>query len=194
MLFTQSRPNETSGTSKDFSSSKSSTIPKSKVANFERPTCIKTLPSSMKKKSLPKRSITFSDLPPTLRKSSDCIVQSPCKVKSTIIEQPIQSLQKTPANTLPPNFTQKPVHTRFQLPPTPLTASECWGNLDTSASLSKRQIARSVDGNFQVEVGFQKHVQLIISTNIYVYWIYCKMQVANFISNIARKLSTRSNT
>jgi len=44
---------------------------------------------------------------------------------------------------------------RFQLPPTPLTAPECWENLDTSASFSKRQIARSVDGNFQVEVGFK---------------------------------------
>ncbi|XP_012226059.2 protein lap4 isoform X3 [Linepithema humile] len=144
-----SRSNETSGTSKDFSSSKSPTI--SKSANFERPTCIKTLPSSAKKKSLPKRSITFSDLPPTLRKSSDSIAY-PYKVKSTIIEQPIQSLQETFA-TLPRTIPyQKPVHARFQLPPTPLTASECWErNLDTSASLSKRQIARSVDGNFQVE-------------------------------------------
>ncbi|XP_011691993.1 PREDICTED: protein lap4 isoform X6 [Wasmannia auropunctata] len=146
-----SRTNEPSGTPKDFSSSKSSTIPDlPKAANFERSTSMQTLPFRTKKKSMPKRSITFADLPPSLKKSSDSIVYS-SHVKPTLsrIEQSIQPLQET--FTSHPQVISYQTPARFQLPPTPLTAPECWENLDTSASFSKRQIARSVDGNFQVE-------------------------------------------
>ncbi|XP_018050044.1 PREDICTED: protein lap4 isoform X3 [Atta colombica] len=145
-----SRTNETSGTSKDFSSSKSSTIPDlPKAANFERSTSMQTLPSRTKTKSLPKRSITFADLPPSLKKSSDSIVYS-SHVKPTLskIEQSNRPLQE--ASTSLPQVISYQTPARFQLPPTPLTAPECWENLDTSASFSKRQIARSV-GNVQVE-------------------------------------------
>ncbi|XP_071569388.1 protein lap4 isoform X4 [Temnothorax nylanderi] len=146
-----SRTNETSGTSKDFSSSKSSTIPDlPKAANFERSTSMQTLPSRTKKKSLPKRSITFADLPPSLKKSSDSI-NYPSHVKPTLskIEQSIRPLQETSISL--PQVISHQTPARFQLPPTPLTAPEYWENLDISASFSKRQIARSVDGNFQVE-------------------------------------------
>ncbi|KAG5308882.1 SCRIB protein, partial [Pseudoatta argentina] len=145
-----SRTNETSGTSKDFSSSKSSIIPDlPKAANFERSTSMQTLPSRTKIKSLPKRSITFADLPPSLKKSSDSIVYS-SHVKPTLskIEQSNRPLQE--ASTSLPQVISYQTLARFQLPPTPLTAPECWEN-DTSASFSKRQIARSVDGNVQVE-------------------------------------------
>ncbi|XP_018339943.1 PREDICTED: protein lap4 isoform X4 [Trachymyrmex septentrionalis] len=146
-----SRTNETSGTSKDFSSSKSSTIPDlPKATNFERSTSMQTLPSRTKTKSLPKRSITFADLPPSLKKSSDSIVYS-SQVKPTLskIEQSNRPLQEASTSLQQVISYQTPA--RFQLPPTPLTAPECWDNLDTSASFSKRQIARSVDGNVQVE-------------------------------------------
>ncbi|XP_018310620.1 protein lap4 isoform X5 [Mycetomoellerius zeteki] len=146
-----SRTNETSGTSKDFSSSKSSTIlDLPKATNFERSTSMQTLPSRMKTKSLPKRSITFADLPPSLKKSSDSIVYS-SHVKPTLskIEQSNRPLQE--ASTSLPQVISYQTPARFQLPPTPLTAPECWENLDTSASFSKRQIARSVHGNVQVE-------------------------------------------
>ncbi|XP_032691481.1 protein lap4 isoform X3 [Odontomachus brunneus] len=149
-----SRTNKTAGTSKDFSSSKSSTLPTpAKAASFERSTSMQTLPSPTKKKSLSKRSITFADLPPSLKESSNCIAY-PSRVESAspTIERQIQSLQDT-FITSPPRVAsyEKPAHARFRLPPTPLTAPECSGNLDTSASFSKRQIARSVDGKFQVE-------------------------------------------
>ncbi|XP_011331512.2 protein lap4 isoform X3 [Ooceraea biroi] len=138
-----SRTNETSGTSKDFSLSKSSTIPTpARAAHIERcSTSMHTLPSP-KKKSLPKRSITFADLPTNLKKRSDY----PYRDEPTVTEeQPIQPLQET--FTYPSRVTsyETPVPARFPLPPTPLTAPECWG--DTSASFNKRQIARSVDGN-----------------------------------------------
>lgn len=153
MLFTQSRTNETSGTSKDFSSSKSTIPDFPKAANFERSTSMQTLPSRTKKKSLPKRSITFADLPPSLKQSSDSIIY-PSHVKPTLskIEQSIRPLQET--STSLPQVISYQTPARFQLPPTPLTAPEYWENLD-SASFSKQQIARSVDGNFQVEVGFK---------------------------------------
>lgn len=158
VLFTQSRTNETAGTSKDFSSSKSSTLPTpAKAANFERSTSMQTLPSPTKKKSLSKRSITFADLPPSLKESSNCnAYPSHIKSASPTIGRQIRPLQDTFCIS-PPRVTshEKPTHARFRLPPTPLTAPECSGNLDTSASFSKRQIARSVDGKFQVEVGFK---------------------------------------
>ncbi|XP_039314899.1 protein lap4 isoform X3 [Solenopsis invicta] len=144
-----SRANETSRTSKDLSSSKSSTIPQiPKAANFERSTSMQTLPSRMKKESLPKRSITFADLPPFLKKSSNCDVY-PSDVKPTLskIKQSIRPLQEM-STSFPQIISQ--TRARFQLSPTPLTDPECCKNLD-SASFSKRQIARSVDGNFQVE-------------------------------------------
>ncbi|GAB1860132.1 Protein lap4 [Camponotus japonicus] len=146
-----SRTNEISGTSTD-SSSKSATLPK--AASFERSTSMHTLPSPTKKKSLSKRSITFADLPPISKKSSDLKSShvKPTLSATNIVEQPVRH----PMSTLPPRTitsyeTPHVQHARFRLPPTPLTAPECWGDLDTSASLSKRQIARSVDGNFQVE-------------------------------------------
>lgn len=116
---------------------------------------MQTLPSPTKKKSLSKRSITFADLPPSLKENSNTY---PSHVESTspTIERQIQPLQDT-FTTSPPRVTsyEKPAHARFRLPPTPLTAPECSGNLDTSASFSKQQIARSVDGKVQVEVGLR---------------------------------------
>ncbi|CAL1673692.1 unnamed protein product [Lasius platythorax] len=151
-----SRTNETSGTSRNFSSSKSATLPK--AASFERSTSMHTLPSPTKKKSLSKRSITFADLPPISKKSSDRGKSHPSHVKPTLsatVEQPIppplQDTSAFPPETVVSYETPHVQHARFRLPPTPLTAPECWKDLDTSASLSKRQIARSVDGNFQVE-------------------------------------------
>jgi len=105
----------------------------------------------VKKKSLPKRSITFANLPMNLKKHSDCIAYS-CHDKPMVTKQLIQPLQETLA--YPSQVTSYETPARFQLPPTPLTVPECWRNLDTSASFSKRQIARSVDGN-RVEVGFR---------------------------------------
>ncbi|XP_019697619.1 protein lap4 isoform X3 [Harpegnathos saltator] len=148
-----SRTNQTAGTSRDFSSSKSSTLPTpAKAASFERSTSMQTLPSPTKKKSLSKRSITFADLPPTLKESSNNAYPSHVESASPTNERQIRPLQDT--LTSPPSqimFCEKPAHARFRLPPTPLTAPECSGNIDTKASFSKRQIARSVDGKFQVE-------------------------------------------
>ncbi|XP_050449399.1 protein lap4 isoform X3 [Cataglyphis hispanica] len=148
-----SRTNETSGTSTDFSSSKSATLPK--ASSFERSTSMHTLPSPTKKKSLSKRSITFADLPPISKKNTNRGTTHPSHVKpmlSATIEQPIRQEASTHLpQTVVSYETPYVQHARFRLPPTPLTAPECWGDLDTSASLSKRQIARSVDGNFQVE-------------------------------------------
>ncbi|KAL6446022.1 hypothetical protein ACFW04_001000 [Cataglyphis niger] len=147
------RTNETSGTSTDFSSSKSATLPK--ASSFERSISMHTLPSPTKKKSLSKRSITFADLPPISKKNSNRGTSHPSHVKpmlSATIEQPIrQEASAHLPQTVVSYETPYVQHARFRLPPTPLTAPECWGDLDTSASLSKRQIARSVDGNFQVE-------------------------------------------
>ncbi|XP_020284620.1 protein lap4 isoform X3 [Pseudomyrmex gracilis] len=143
-----SRTNETTGTSKDLSSSKSSAIPDlSKTTNFDRSTSMHTLPSPTKKKSLPKRSITFADLPPSLKKSADCIAYlSRDKLSATpATEQPIRSSQETLDSH--PRVTSSQMHARFQLPPTPLTNPERWENLDTSTPLRKQQIARSVGGN-----------------------------------------------
>ncbi|XP_072759333.1 protein lap4 isoform X3 [Anoplolepis gracilipes] len=153
-----SRANETSGTSKDLPSSKSATLPK-QAANFERSTSMHTLPSPTKKKSLSKRSITFADLPPISKKSSNKSHHPSSHVKPTLsatieqpptIRRPLQEAFTLPPQTVVSYEAPHVQHARFRLPPTPLTAPECWGDLDTSASLSKRQIARSVDGNFQV--------------------------------------------
>lgn len=165
MLFIQSRTNETTGTSKDLSSSKSSAIPDlSKTTNFDRSTSMHTLPSPTKKKSLPKRSITFADLPPSLKKSADCIAYlSRDKLSATpATEQPIRSSQETLDSH--PRVTSSQMHARFQLPPTPLTNPERWENLDTSTPLRKQQIARSVGGNVG-EVGFRS-ICNYVHTNI----------------------------
>jgi len=130
--------------------------------NFERSTSVQTLPFRTKKKSLPKRSITFADLPPSLKKSSDSIIYSSHVKPTSKIEQSIQPLQET--STCLPQVISYQTPARFQLPPTPLTAPDYWENLDTSASFSKRQIARSVDGNFQVKVkvGFKSMFNILI--------------------------------
>lgn len=98
----------------------------------------------MRKKSLPKRNITFADLPPSLKKKTSDYITSPSNIKST-----------TFINEQNNTSYQAPKHARFQLPPTPLTSPNCIENLDSSTSFNKRQIARSVDGNFRVEVGFK---------------------------------------
>ncbi|XP_014469520.1 PREDICTED: protein lap4 isoform X2 [Dinoponera quadriceps] len=144
-----SRTNETAGTSKGFSSSKSSTLPTpAKTASFERSTSMQTLPSPTKKKSLSKRSITFADLPPSLKEISNYNAY-PSHIESA--SSTIRPLQDTLITIPSPRVTSYEKSARFRLPPTPLTDPECSGNLDSSASFSKRQIARSVDGKFQVE-------------------------------------------
>nr|XP_012142079.1 PREDICTED: protein lap4 isoform X4 [Megachile rotundata] len=121
--------------------------------NFDRNTTVQTLPSPRKKSSAPKRSITFADLPPISKEESTNYPYSP-KIKE---ERPSSLHDKFTSD--PHIFSYKKVyqsptqtvHSRFKLPPTPLTSPKSIEDLGTSASFSKRQNARSVDGNIQVE-------------------------------------------
>ncbi|XP_029045611.2 protein lap4 isoform X3 [Osmia bicornis bicornis] len=119
--------------------------------NINRNTTAQTLPSPKKKSSAPKRSITFADLPPVSREESINYTYSP-KMKE---ERPSSLHDKFTSD--PQIGSYKKVYhsptqtTRFKLPPTPLTAPMSIEDHGTSASFSKRQNARSVDGNIQVE-------------------------------------------
>ncbi|XP_076629824.1 scribble planar cell polarity protein isoform X2 [Colletes latitarsis] len=152
---TNSLRNERTGTSVDYySSTKSPVSTLTSPTNFSRTTTAQTLPSPKKKNSLPKRSITFADLPPiskekSINHASSTITRGeqllPLHDKYTSDPQIIsyKKVYHSPTQT---------THSHFKLPPTPLTASESTGHLGTSASFNKRQNARSVDGNIQVEL------------------------------------------
>ncbi|XP_033337066.1 scribble planar cell polarity protein isoform X2 [Megalopta genalis] len=121
-----------------------------------------TLPSPRKKSSIPKRSITFADLPPISKESTDH--SPPIRIKEKQPSSPHEKYISESFLTVPPPPSgvsshkrvsyQNPIetHMRFKLPPTPLTAPESARHLGTSTSFSKRQNARSVGGNIQVEL------------------------------------------
>ncbi|XP_076173598.1 scribble planar cell polarity protein isoform X3 [Ptiloglossa arizonensis] len=152
---TNSLRKERTGTSVDYYSSiKPLVSTLAPPTNFDQTTTAQTLPSPKKKNSIPKRSITFADLPHICKEESiDHTSQNIIKR-----EQPLSLYDKFTSD--PQIISYKKVyhsplqssHCRFKLPPTPLTAPESMGHLDTSASFSKRQNARSVDGNIQVEL------------------------------------------
>lgn len=171
LLFAQSKTtNETSRTSRDFSSSRSSTLPApAKAANLARSTSAQTLPSPTKKRSLPRRGITFADLPPSLKASSLDCDEPPTAPSTTHEQRQTQPLQDTSTPLLA--SSQIPAHARFQLPPTPLTAPECGEDVDASAFFSERQIARSVDGQSRVEVGL-RGMSNYFHTNVILLSIY----------------------
>ena len=160
MLFTQSLRKERDGTSVDNPSPKSPVSTLTPSMNFNRVTAVQSLPSPKKKSSIPKRSITFADLPPSSREESVNYPTSPSTKKYSsslhdnryISDPQITSYKKVYRS--PIQNTQS----RFKLPPTPLTAPPSMGDYGTSISFGKRQNARSVDGTNQVEVGFKKHV------------------------------------
>lgn len=160
MLFTQSLRKERAGTTVDNPSPKSPVSTLTPSMNFDRTTAVQSLPSPKKKCSIPKRSITFADLPPISKEEPINYSISPS------MKEPPSSLHDNKFTSDPQiisykKFSPNPIqttHSRFKLPPTPLTAPKSMGDYGTSVPFGKRQNARSVDGNNQVEVGFEKHV------------------------------------
>ncbi|KAK9307224.1 hypothetical protein QLX08_002389 [Tetragonisca angustula] len=151
---TNSLRKERDGTSVDNPSPKSPVSTLTPSMNFNRVTAVQSLPSPKKKSSIPKRSITFADLPPSSREESVNYPTSPSTKKYSsslhdnryISDPQITSYKKVYRS--PIQNTQS----RFKLPPTPLTAPPSMGDYGTSISFGKRQNARSVDGNNQVEL------------------------------------------
>ena len=136
------------------------------ITNLDTLTLSQTLPSPKKKDpSVPKRSITFATLPKPLRSTSTEFTAPPIlknRPPSSIMkERPASMYEKSPYAPASDLFNKKyildPIKTtqpRFRLPPTPLTNPQCTEErLGTSTFSNKRQIARSVDGKFLVEVG-----------------------------------------
>ncbi|XP_043492410.1 protein lap4 isoform X5 [Polistes fuscatus] len=156
------------GGSMDRSSTKSPVSTLTTTANFNRSASTQTLPSPKKKSSaVPKRSITFADLPPVSKESTVSVPLSPTVVKSkSLSKESFPSMHETfltePQQQQPQisSYSKKtypnPIQItqpRFQLPPTPLTAPEYMGKLGSSSTcFNKRQIARSVDGKVRVEL------------------------------------------
>ena len=101
-----------------------------------------------------KRGITFATLPPPYKSVStgDISGLSKSNKLTSILKEPI-GYKVSPALTSGPTITT--TQSRFKLPPTPLTSPNYFNEeKDSSIFFSKRQIARSVDGNIQmVEVG-----------------------------------------
>ncbi|XP_076765969.1 scribble planar cell polarity protein isoform X2 [Xylocopa sonorina] len=152
---TNSLRKESAGTSVDNPSPKSPVSILIPPANFNRTTAVQSLPSPRKKSSLPKRSITFADLPPISKEeafdyttSSSLMKEHPSSLHDNKF---IFDPQVTSYKTVYQNPAQT-IHSRFKLPPTPLTAPKSTADYGTSASFDKRQNARSVDGNNQVEL------------------------------------------
>ncbi|XP_014611420.1 PREDICTED: protein lap4 isoform X5 [Polistes canadensis] len=160
------------GGSMDRSSTKSPVSTLTTTTNFNRSASTQTLPSPKKKSSaVPKRSITFADLPPVSKESTVSVPFSPTvKSKSlskesfpsmheTFLTEPQQQQQQQQQQPQISSYSKKmypnPIQItqpRFQLPPTPLTAPEYMGKLGSSSTcFNKRQIARSVDGKVRVE-------------------------------------------
>lgn len=157
MLFTQSLRKERTGTSVDNPSPKSPISTLTPSMNFDHTTAVQSLPSPKKKSSIPKRSITFADLPPISKEPINYSISakedpSPLHDSKFTFDPQTISYKKVYQNPI------QATHSRFKLPPTPLTAPKSIEDYGTSISFGKRQNARSVDGNSQVEVGFEKHV------------------------------------
>ncbi|KAK1134762.1 hypothetical protein K0M31_007535 [Melipona bicolor] len=151
---TNSLRKERDGTSVDNPSPKSPVSTLTPSMNFNRVTAVQSLPSPKKKSSIPKRSITFADLPPPSRERSVNYPISPStkKYSSSLHDNRYIS---DPQITSYKKVYQSPIQStqsRFKLPPTPLTAPPSMGDYGTSVSFGKRQNARSVDGNNQVEL------------------------------------------
>ncbi|XP_076655479.1 scribble planar cell polarity protein [Halictus rubicundus] len=135
---TNSLRKERAGTPVDYSPSKS-------------PVSATTLPSPRKKSSIPKRSITFADLPPLSKESTDH--SSPVTVnKEKLMSEPTPPPSGVSSHKRVSYQIPTETRTRFKLPPTPLTVPEPARHLGTSTSFSKPQNARSVGGNNQVEL------------------------------------------
>ncbi|XP_046837662.1 protein lap4 isoform X8 [Vespa crabro] len=149
------------GASMDCSSTKSPVSTLTTTANFNRSASTQTLPSPKKKNfTVPKRSITFADLPPVSKESTVGVPFSPTVRFKSISKELFPSMHETfltqsQISSYPKKTYQNPVQNtqpRFQLPPTPMTAPEYVGKLNSSTCFNKRQIARSVDGKVQVEL------------------------------------------
>lgn len=157
MLFTQSLRKERAVTPVDNTSPQSPVSALTPSKNINRNTTAQTLPSPKKKSSAPKRSITFANLPPVYKEESINYTYSP-KMKE---ERPSSLHDKFTSDPQIGSYKKvyhsptQTTHSRFKLPPTPLTAPMPIEDHGTSASFSKRQNARSVDGNIQVEVGLK---------------------------------------
>ncbi|XP_066594462.1 protein lap4 [Prorops nasuta] len=145
------------GGSADYSSQPSLVCDRRKPTNLDRSASAQTLPSSKKKHSdVPKRSITFADLPPASEeKPVIATLPSNAKLKSLTKNSPpsMHDKQTSGPSIVNCRTYQTPTYpsqTRFQLPPTPLTSPDYKGIPGTSASSNKRQIARSVDGKIEL--------------------------------------------
>ncbi|XP_076302880.1 protein lap4-like, partial [Lasioglossum baleicum] len=151
---TNSLRKERAGTTVDNPSPKSPVSTLTPSMNFDRTTAVQSLPSPKKKCSIPKRSITFADLPPISKEEPINYSISPS------MKEPPSSLHDNKFTSDPQiisykKFSPNPIqttHSRFKLPPTPLTAPKSMGDYGTSVPFGKRQNARSVDGNNQVEL------------------------------------------
>ncbi|XP_006612190.1 protein lap4 isoform X4 [Apis dorsata] len=149
---TNSLRKERTGTSVDNPSPKSPVSTLTPSMNFDHTTAVQSLPSPKKKSSIPKRSITFADLPPISK-------EQPINYSISAKEDP-SSLHDSKFTFDPQTISYKKIyqnptqatHSRFKLPPTPLTAPKSIEDYGTSVSFGKRQNARSVDGNSQVEL------------------------------------------
>ncbi|XP_015176400.1 PREDICTED: protein lap4 isoform X6 [Polistes dominula] len=159
------------GGSMDRTSTKSPVSTLTTTANFNRSASTQTLPSPKKKSSaVPKRSITFADLPPISKESTVSVPLSPTVKSKSLSKESFPSMHETfltqqqqQQQQLQPQISSYSKKTypnpiqitqpRFQLPPTPLTAPEYMGKLGSSSTcFNKRQIARSVDGKVRVEL------------------------------------------
>lgn len=133
------------------------------TTNIDHVTSSLSLPYPKKdKKKNPQRSTTFTTFPISSENhnvedvSQSSSVRSPC----ISIERPVIVHDKTNSRdqmqSVKKGIIKNPLpnmRSRFRLPPTPLTSPEYTGD-NTWLSFSNRQIARSVDGLIQVEVGF----------------------------------------
>ncbi|XP_054003546.1 protein lap4 isoform X2 [Hylaeus anthracinus] len=152
---TNSLRKERSGTSMDnYSSTKSPVSTLTPSTNFNRTAIAQTLPSPKKKHSIPKRSITFANLPPISKEESIDYI-SPTAIKGERSLSPHDKCTSDPQIISYKKVYHSPTqtaHCHFKLPPTPLTSPTSPGHFGTSASFNKRQTARSVDGHIQVEL------------------------------------------
>ncbi|XP_016921383.2 protein lap4 isoform X10 [Apis cerana] len=148
---TNSLRKERTGTSVDNPSPKSPISTLTPSMNFDHTTAVQSLPSPKKKSSIPKRSITFADLPPISKEPINYSISakedpSPLHDSKFTFDPQTISYKKVYQNPI------QATHSRFKLPPTPLTAPKSIEDYGTSISFGKRQNARSVDGNSQVEL------------------------------------------
>ncbi|XP_076239702.1 scribble planar cell polarity protein isoform X3 [Calliopsis andreniformis] len=151
---TNSLRKDRAGTSVDYPSINSSTPIHTPSTNIDNTINAQTFLSLTKSSPTPKRSITFIDSPSVSKEklankisSASVKEEQPLLLHETFISKPqIVSYKKICES--PTEST----HSHFKLPPTPLTDPESVGQFGTSASFSKQQNARSVEGNIKVEL------------------------------------------